>query len=71
MKALGEPYDFTQCELFPDPDDGASPIDQEIELGTDLKNSYRIERATCRSFVQTVSSDEITSVVFVFGEAPR
>jgi len=70
MKAIGEPYDFTGCELFPREDAGAAEPEWEIELSSELKKTHGIRRASCRAVVATGAGGTVTSAVFAFGEVP-
>ena len=68
LKALGEPYNFTDCELFPALDDASSVIEEEVVLGPHLKRDGGISRAICRSVEGASRTGEIISAVYLFGE---
>lgn len=67
FKALGEPYDFTECEIFPrlQKRHTFSPI--EITIGKDLQARHHLVRAVCFFDGTGLDNEEMVAVVYLFG----
>ena len=67
FKALGEPYDFTECEVFPEPQKRHTFSPLEITIGKDLQAHHHIDRAVCFFDENGVDDEEMVAVVYLFG----
>jgi len=64
FKALGEPYDFTRCELFPDRWGQRA----ELRLGEELCRQYGIAESSASVRSELEEEGETVVVVYIFGD---
>lgn len=67
VKALGEPFNMTDCELLPDFENETN----EIHLGPDLREKYDIERAIARLRRSDLNEEELIVIAYIFGRASK
>ena len=66
LKALGAPYNFPECEIFPEPEQSRAFSPIEIRIGEELKSHYRIARGFCFFNENSLDGGEIVAVVYLF-----
>jgi phosphopantetheinyl transferase (holo-ACP synthase) len=68
FKAIGEPYNFSECEIFPvlEKEHTFSPI--EISMSTALRNQCGVDRGLCLWDINNVDEQEMVTVVYLFRE---
>ncbi len=70
LKAAGQPYDYTLCEILPSVREASldGDAEQEIRLAPGLKDALKAEYANFRWRRLTEGSGEMLSTVYLFGE---
>jgi hypothetical protein len=66
LKAIGEPYNFSECEIFPrqEKEHTFSPI--EISMSVTLKKHYGVDRGICVFDENDLDEKEIVAIVYLF-----
>jgi phosphopantetheinyl transferase (holo-ACP synthase) len=66
LKAIGAPYNFSECEIFPpqEKEHTFSPI--EISMSEQLKYDYGIDTGVCVCDENSLNDEEIIAVVYLF-----
>ena len=65
VKALGEPFSLTRCELLPD----FFKETNEIRLSPDLREKYGIGRSEARILRSGLDARELVVIAYIFGKS--
>jgi phosphopantetheinyl transferase (holo-ACP synthase) len=66
LKAIGEPYDFSDCEIFPRQEKEHTFLPIEITISERLKNHHGVTRGICLFDENDSSEKEMVAVVYLF-----